>query len=128
MSSNNEIAVSAVLLPDLHFAEEFAKKPNFQISTTELDIGKLGKKTKLTGQVKLSNKGNGVLKLNKIQAFNQAITVSLPKTELQPGEEVKMLVTVDARFLGMSKAQPRVLIITNDPRHPKEVVNVHFEK
>ena len=78
--------------------------------------------------MKLSNKGNGVLKLNKIQAFNQAITVSLPRTELQPGEEVKMQVTVDARFLGMSKAQPRVLIITNDARHPKEVVNVHFEK
>ena len=125
---NNEIAVSAVLLPDLHFAEEFVKKPNFQISTTELNIGKLGKKTKLTGQVKLTNRGTGVLKLSKIQAFNQAITVSLPKTELQPGEEVKMQVTVDARFLGMSKAQPRVLIITNDANHPKEVVNVHFEK
>jgi hypothetical protein len=128
VGSNNEIAVSAVLLPDLHFAEEFTRKPNFQISTTELHIGKLGKKTKLTGTVKLSNKGTGVLKLSKIQAFNQAITVSLPKTELQPGEEVKMSVTVNAKFLGMSKAQPRVLIITNDTKKPKEVVNVHFEK
>ena len=63
-----------------------------------------------------------------LQAFNQAITVSLPKTELQPGEEVKMSVTVNAKFLGMSKAQPRVLIITNDTKKPKEVVNVHFEK
>ena len=78
--------------------------------------------------MKLSNKGTGVLKLSKIQAFNQAITVSLPKTELQPGEEVKMSVTVNAKFLGMSKAQPRVLIITNDTKKPKEVVNVHFEK
>ena len=86
VGSNNEIAVSAVLLPDLHFAEGFAKKPNFQISTTELNIGKLGKKTKLTGHVKLSNKGKGVLKLNKIQAVDQAISVSLPKTELQPVE------------------------------------------
>ena len=128
VGSNNEIAVSAVLLPDLHFAEEFTRKPNFQISTTELHIGKLGKKTKLTGTVKLSNKGTGVLKLSKIQAFNQAITVSLPKTELQPGDEVKMSVTVNAKFLGMSKAQPRVLIITNDTKKPKEVVNVHFEK
>ena len=128
VGSTNEIAVSAVLLPDLHFVEEFAKKPNFQISTTELNIGKLGKKTKLTGQVKLSNKGTGVLKLSKIQAFNQAITVALGKTELQPNEEIVMKVTVDAKFLGMSKAQPRVLIITNDPKHPKEVVNVHFER
>lgn len=128
VGTNNEIAVSAVLLPDLHFAESFAKKPDFQISTTNLNIGKLGKKTKLSGQVRLSNKGTGVLKLNKIQAFNQAITVALNKTELQPGEDLVMKVTVDARFLGMSKAQPRVLIITNDPKHSKEVVNVHFEK
>lgn len=128
VSPSNEIAVSAVKLPDLHFAEEFTRKPHFHISTTELNIGKLGKKTKLKGDVKISNKGTGVLKLSKIQAFNQAIAVSLPKTDLQPGEEVKMTVTVDARFLGMSKAQPRVLIITNDPKRPKEVVNVNFEK
>ena len=128
VGTENEIAVSAVKLPDLHFAEEYAKKPEFQISTTELNLGKLGKKTKLTGQVKLSNKGQGVLKLSKIQAFNQAITVSLGKTELQPGEEATMKVTVDARFLGMSKAKPRVLIITNDAKRPKEVVNVNFEK
>lgn len=128
VSSNNEIAISAVKLPDLQYAEGFAKKPDFRLSTTELNIGKLGKKTKLKGEVKISNKGNGVLKMNKIQAFNQAISISLPKTELQPNEEVKMVVTVDARFLGMSKAQPRVLIITNDPSRPKEVVNVHFEK
>jgi len=35
---------------------------------------------------------------------------------------------VDAKFLGLSKAQPRVLIITNDPQRPKAVVNVNFEK
>lgn len=127
VGSNNEIAVSAVLLPDLHYAETFSKQPGFSISTTDLDMGKLGKKKKIVGQIKISNKGTGVLKLNKIQAFNQAITVALPKTELQPGETSIMKITVDARFLGLSKASPRVLIITNDPKHPKEVVNVHFE-
>lgn len=128
VGSSNEIAVSAVLLPDLHFAEEFARKPQFELSTTELNIGKLGKKKKLTGEVRLSNRGTGVLKLSKIQAFNQAITLALDKTDVQPGETVVMKVTVEARFLGLSKAQPRVLIITNDPKHSKEVVNVHFEK
>ncbi|MBO4674325.1 MAG: DUF1573 domain-containing protein [Bacteroidaceae bacterium] len=128
VGQNNEIAVSAVLLPDLHFAEEFTRKPNFHISTTELQLGKMGSKTKLKGRVTISNKGRGVLKLSKIQSFNQAVTVALKKTELQPGEAITMDVTVDARFLGMSKAQPRVLIITNDPNHPKEVVNVSFER
>ena len=128
VGTENDIAVSAVKLPDMHYAEGYAKKPEFHISTTELNLGKLGKKTKLTGKIQLSNRGVGVLKLNKIQAFNQAVTVSLGKTELQPGESVTMKVTVDARFLGMSKAKPRVLIITNDTKHPKEVVNVNFER
>ena len=128
VGTENEIAVSAVKLPDMHNAEGYAKKPDFHISATELNLGKFGKKTKLTGKIQLSNRGVGVLKLNKIQAFNQAVTVSLGKTELQPGESATMKVTVDARFLGMSKAKPRVLIITNDAKHPKEVVNVNFEK
>ena len=128
VGTENDIAVSAVKLPDMHYAEGYAKKSEFHISTTELNLGKLGKKTKLTGKIQLSNRGVGVLKLNKIQAFNQAVTVSLGKTELQPGESVTMKVTVDARFLGMSKAKPRVLIITNDTKHPKEVVNVNFER
>ena len=128
VGTENEIAVSAVKLPDLHYTEGYAKKPEFNISTTELNLGKLGKKKTLTGQVKLSNKGNGVLKLSKIQAFNQAITVSLGKTELQPGESVTMKIAVDTKFLGVSKARPRVLIITNDAKRPKEVVNVNFER
>lgn len=128
VGTDNEIVVSAVQLPDLHFAEQFTKKPRFHVSATELHMGKLGKKSKVKGYVKISNKGNGVLKLSKIQAFNQAISVAINKTELQPSEEVKMDIAIDTRFLGMSKTQPRVLIITNDPAHPKEVVNVNFEK
>lgn len=127
VGDGNDLTVSAVLLPDLHYAEQFAKKPQFAISANELNLGKLNKKKKVSGKIQISNKGNGVLKLSKIQAFNQAITVALGKTELQPGETVTMKVTVDSRFLGMSKARPRVLIITNDPAHPKEVLNVNFE-
>ena len=128
VSASNEISVSAVLLPDLQDAARFAKQPKFTLSSAELNLGVLGKKKKLSGVVKLANEGNGVLKLSKIQAFNQAISVTLKKTELQPGESIKMKVAVDARFLGMSKAQPRVLIITNDPKRPKAVVSVMFEK
>lgn len=128
VGEGNDITVSAVLLPDLHDAAKSANNPKFMVSTTELNLGKLGKKTKLNGKVKISNRGTQVLKLNKIQSFNQAVTVALSKTELQPGDEVVMKVTVDSRFLDMSKAKPRVLIVTNDPKKPKEVVNVNFER
>lgn len=128
VGEGNDITVSAILLPDLHKAETSPSNPQFVVSTTELDFGKLGKKTKLTGKVKISNRGSQDLKLSKIQSFNQAVTVALNKTELHPGESVFMKVTVDSRFLDMSKARPRVLIISNDPKKPKEIINVNFER
>jgi len=128
VGSNNDITVSAIKMPDLKYAESFAKKPRFHVSATDVNLGKLGKKQKVVGTVKISNKGNGVLKLNKIQSFNQAVVVALPKTELQPGEQITMKLNLDTRFLNVSKAQPRVLIISNDPSNPQEVINIHFEK
>lgn len=128
VATNNDLTVSAVLLPDMTEALSAAQQPRFEISTTELKLGKLGKKTKLKGKVTISNKGNATLNLNNIQAFNRAISVTLPKRELAPGQKIDMSVTVEAKYLGASKAQPRILLITNDPLHSKEVVNVKFEK
>ena len=127
-SDDNDIAVSAILLPD--FPEEIAgiARPEFNISSTELDFGKLGKKKKVSGRVEITNKGRGTLQLQAIQVFNHALSVSLPKKVLAPGESIKMKVTLMAKYLGQSKSQPRVLLITNDPKHPKEIVTVKFQK
>ena len=128
VGTGNDLTVSAVLLPDMHEAEAQALQPRFTLSTTELRLGKLGKKSKLKGTVTLKNQGSAPLMLTSIQAFNQAVQVSLPKRELKVGEEIAMTITVEAKYLGLSKAEPRVLIITNDPGHCKEVVNVVFER
>ena len=128
VGTGNDLTVSAVLLPDMQEAATMTQQPQFSISTTQLHLGKLGKKSKLKSKVIIQNKGTSALTLSHIQSFNQAITVSLPKRELKPGENIKMDITVEAKYLGLSKAQPRVLIITNDPRHCKEVVNVLFER
>lgn len=128
VGDDNDIAVSAILLPD--FPEEIAgiARPEFNISSTELDFGKLGKKKKVSGRVEITNKGRGTLQLQAIQVFNHALSVSLPKKVLAPGESIKMKVTLMAKYLGQSKSQPRVLLITNDPKHPKEIVTVKFQK
>ena len=87
-----------------------------------------GKKKKVSGRVEITNKGRGTLQLQAIQVFNHALSVSLPKKVLAPGERIKMKVTLMAKYLGQSKSQPRVLLITNDPKHPKEIVTVKFQK
>ena len=110
------------------FRRGIYQKPHFQISTTELNIGKLGKKSEAERICKNQQQGQWRAETEQDSGFQSGHLCGTQKTELQPGEEVKMDVAVDARFLGMSKAQPRVLIITNDPERPKEVVNVNFEK
>ena len=127
VNTGNDITVSGVLLPDVNEIKNYYGSPRFSISATELRLGKIGNKKKVKGTVVIKNKGTSALTLNTIQAFNQALSVSLPKRELQAGEQLKMTITVDAKYLGLSKAEPRVLIITNDPNHVKEVVTVLFE-
>lgn len=127
VGSNNELSVSSILLPDLSAYSSSTAKPKFEISTKDLYLGKIGKKKKLNGTVKIMNTGSAPLRIDRLQAFNPAIMVNLAKTDIQPGESVKMNITVQAKYLEMSKAQPRVLIITNDAEHPKEVVTVVFE-
>lgn len=147
VGTNNDIEISTVKLSDVQLDKNSKVAPKMKLSTTELVLnshgrfanavgklgikpdflGKVGIKTKMQGVVTITNRGNAPLTLTNIQAFNRAITVSIPNTTIAPGQKAQMKVAVDSRFLGMSKAQPRILIITNDPKMPKAVINVKFE-
>ncbi len=147
VGTNNDIEISTVKLSDVQLDNNSKVAPRMKLSTTELVLnshgrfanavgklgikpdflGKVGIKTKMQGVVTITNRGNAPLTLTNIQAFNRAITVSIPNTTIAPGQKAQMKVAVDSRFLGMSKAQPRILIITNDPKMPKAVINVKFE-
>lgn len=147
VGTNNDIVVSTVKLSDVQLVTDGKVAPRMKLSTTDLvldshgrfvnalgkvgikpsALGKVGIKTKMQGVVTITNRGNAPLNLTNVQAFNRAITVSIPSTTIAPGEKVDMKIAVDSRFLGMSKAQPRILLITDDPKMPKAVINVKFE-
>lgn len=127
VGSNNDIVLSAVLLPDLAALESRAKQPVFELSATKVNLGKLGKKTKAKANVIIENTGTAPLQISNMQAFSHALTVSLPNSEIMPGKRVKMQIVLDTRFLVQSKTNTRILIITNDPLHSKEIIDVIFE-
>lgn len=128
VGNGNDIVVSSILLPDLTMMEHSSNVAKMHLSTTEVNLGKMDKKSKLVGKVRITNRGSVPLSLSKVQAFNQAVSVALDRTEIPSGQTVEMKITVDRRFLEMSKARPRVLIISNDPQHSMEVINVNYEK
>lgn len=126
VAPEKEISVSAVLLPDFDRLTEVekAKVPHISLSTENLNLGSFNGKAKLKGSIEIKNTGRSQLDIRSMQMFTMGLQVSLGKTRIAPGETVKLKVTAIARELKKARSKPRILMITNDPEHPKIVINV----
>ena len=128
IAPEKEIVVSSVLLPafDNMTAAKKALAPKAELSTTNLDLGSFGNRKKLKGEVLITNKGKSKLEIRSMQMFTMGLQVQLKKSKIEPGETVKMKVTVVKPDLKKSRAKnPRILMITNDPDNAKVVVKIH---
>ena len=130
IAPEKEIVVSSVLLPafDNMTAAKKALAPKAELSTTNLDLGSFGNRKKLKGEVLITNKGKSKLEIRSMQMFTMGLQVQLKKSKIEPGETVKMKVTVVNPDLKKSRAKnPRILMITNDPDNAKVVVKIHVK-
>lgn len=130
IAPEKEIVVSSVLLPafDNMTAAKKALAPKAELSTTNLDLGSFGNRKKLKGEVLITNKGKSNLEIRSMQMFTMGLQVQLKKSKIEPGETVKMKVTVVKPDLKKSRAKnPRILMITNDPDNAKVVVKIHVK-
>ena len=128
IAPEKEIVVSSVLLPafDNMTAEKKEMAPKAELSTTDLDLGSFGSKKKLKGEILITNNGKSTLEIRSMQMFTMGLQVNLKKSKIEPGESVKMKVTVVKADLKKSRAKnPRILMITNDPDNAKIVVKIH---
>lgn len=121
VGEENEIPVSAVLLPDFsHLSQqERLNPPAIQLSVEELDLGELASNEKKSQTIILKNVGRGDLDIQDLQVFNSALGVQLKKRVLKPGASTKLKITAYGQNLKKVKGTPRVLMITNDPNRPK---------
>lgn len=126
VDADKEINVSAVLLPtfqDMTDAE-LAMAPTIEVSEKELNLGAADGKKKLKGTIMIKNTGKSELRIINLQMFSSALSLSLNKSVLDPGEEAKLKVTANVERMKTSHSAPRVLMITNDPKNPKVEINV----
>lgn len=130
VSPEKEIQVSAVMLPAFEqlSEEQLANAPRMEISTTELDLGSFNGKKKLKGEVKIKNTGKTTLDISRLQMFTSGLQLSLNRTSISPGEEATLKVTAKERELRRVRNMPRILMITNDPEHPKVVIKIKVER
>ena len=127
VSEENEIPVSAILLPDFSgmTEQDSLNAPAIRLSETDIDLSaRLAKKHKASHDIVITNAGKAPLQISKLQVFNSSVGVSLKKTVLQPGETTKLRVTIHKKNTGKKKHHLRILMITNDPAQPKVEINV----
>lgn len=130
VSDENEIVVSSVLLPDFSSlsVEDRELAPDMVLSSDTVDLGEMGRKRKKSATLTIQNTGKRNLEIRALQVFNKALAVELSNRNIGPGETAKLKVTVLARYLKKAKNRPRVLLITNDPAHSKEIITVKVKQ
>ncbi len=134
VSEKNEIVVSSVLLPAFSnlTASQMQHAPYIVLMDgDEMINGQttivLGEKKKMTKVVNVTNIGEETLNISAVQLFNRALTVSLSDRNILPHGTAKLKITVDRKALEKAKNEPRLLIISNDPRHAKTVLDINVE-
>lgn len=108
VGEENEIPVSAILLPDFSGMTdaEKANAPVINLSSKDLDMAPmLTKKTKARQDITITNQGRAPLQISKLQVFHPAVGVSLKKSVLQPGESTRLRVTVEKKNIGNYRAK-----------------------
>lgn len=128
VSEENEIQVSAVLLPSFSnlTAQQLAVAPVMNVSTTELDMPALGKKKTVSQSMTITNSGKSALTIQQVQVFNRALSIALSDKTIAPGGHATLKVSVSASLLKRAKARPRVLLVSDDPHHSVETININI--
>ena len=129
VSPDKEIAISAVLLPGFGQLTDVQLKnaPVFHLSTTKLDLGSFNGKKKLKGEIEIINKGKSRLDITAIQMFTIGIQVEIDKLKIMPGEVVKMKISAVAKEIKSTQSKPRILMITNDPKRSKVIIDINVK-
>jgi len=129
VSPDKEITVSAVLLPGFGNMSETQKlnAPVLSLSAESLNLGTFSNKQQLSGTIIITNKGKSRLEISSLQMFTTGLRIKLNKTRIQPGEQAKLKVTAYKKQLRNARSKPRVLMITNDPKHSKVTININVK-
>lgn len=146
VGSDNEIVVSAVLLPAFAklTASQLDRAPRIVMldgeemvnaptpgskpsGTAEINFSPAGRKTKLTKTIQVTNIGEEPLTVQSVQVFNRAVSVSLDNRLIPARGTSRLKITVDTKLLRKAKNKPRVLLICNDPRQAKTVLNLNVD-
>lgn len=127
VNRDNEIDVSATLLPDLEdLLGDAEETPSLVLDKESIDVGTLGN-SKRRDQIVISNEGGAELEIFAMQVYNAGIGFSLGSKTIKPGGRTKLKVTVSPQVFQF-KGRHAILLVTNDPENPKVVIPIEAKK
>lgn len=124
---DTEIGLSATLLPPHVEDAALLHQAPALLMDSLIHLGSFGSKKKLKGELWLTNAGHSLLTISALQVYNPGISVQLDKRSLKPGERTRLRL-VAHKDLDLFKGSHRLLLISNDPRQPKRVVQVLMKR
>jgi hypothetical protein len=126
VSPDNELAVSAIMLPPLSAqGQASGPQPSMRMPNGDtLNLGPFGKKQKTEGSLVIENTGQAPLVVTSMQLLNRGLRATLSRQTLKPGQSARLTVVASKEELLKSRTAPRILLVTNDPIHPKTIVKV----
>lgn len=126
ISTNTEIPVSVVLLPNLssYAGHNQGQAPRLYLSADSATLGIIDGKHHNKTTITVGNTGKSTLNISSLQLFTRGMKVTLDKRQLKPQETAKMKLTIDREALLNARSRPRVLMITNDPLSPKVTIKI----
>lgn len=94
--------------------EQLGKVPALRIGTKTIDLDEIPEDTIQELTFELSNRGNELLLIKKIQGNCDCLELQIPKTEIAPGETVQLQVRFDPKGR-RGRDQRNMYIFSNDP-------------
>lgn len=116
----------AVLANVFEYYPPFSKNelriiPNLSIASAEIDLKEISASEIQNELVTLTNKGQKTLEIKKIQGNCDCLKLSIPKTELAPGERMDLEIIFDPK--GRKGIDQRnIFIFSNDPLNPVQSI------
>lgn len=130
VSNDNEIMVSSILLPDFSnlSTTQLENAPRMELSETEFDLGTVKNKGSVSRTILVSNVGKSRLEIKTLQVFNPAVSLTLGKRYLRPGETSKLKMKLNGKLFYKMKGETKALMITNDPENPYVMIQLNAQK
>ena len=123
----NAVSLKVLLLPG---KEEMNLQQHSSIALSQLkvDFQALKGSQKKSQTIMVTNQGKSELEIRRIELSGPALAASIKQHRINPGEMVKMKITLNAKYLQEGKNSQQLMLITNDPEHSKVIIPVTGNK